>query len=121
MLLIATAGGLGALARWGLAGVVQNLAGGTFPWGTAVVNLLGSFAFGLAVAVMEGRFSISPQTRFFLLTGFLGAFTTFSTLIFETQQLLEDSQWLLAAGNLVLQNAAGLVVILLGLMLGRMI
>ena len=121
LLLIAAAGGLGSLARYGLSGVVHNWTGSTFPFGTTVVNVLGSLAFGFLVAVMEGRFPISPQTRVIVLIGFMGAFTTFSTLMFETAMLLEDSEWLLAAANLGIQNFIGLLALFLGLAAGRLV
>ena len=118
---LALAGAVGTLARYALAGVVQNAVGTLFPWGTAVVNLTGCLLFGLLVAVMEGRYAISGETRIILLTGFAGAFTTFSTFIFETEQLLAASRWGLAAGNLAMQNVLGVLALLLGLTLGRLI
>jgi CrcB protein len=121
LLWIAVAGALGTLARYWLAGVVQNAVGTMFPWGTAAVNLAGCLVFGALVAVMEGRFAISGETRIILLTGFMGAFTTFSTFVFETEQLLEGSEWALAAGNLALQNIVGLAALFAGLTLGRLI
>ncbi len=122
ILLLATAGGLGALARYGLTGVVQNWSrSDAFPYGTLAVNLLGSLAFGFLWAACEGRVTVSPQTRIIILTGFMGAFTTFSTLMFETAKLLEDAQWLLAFANLASHNVLGLVALFAGLMLGRMI
>jgi fluoride exporter len=121
LLLIAVAGGLGALSRYGLAGLVQRWTDSMFPWGTAVVNVVGCFVFGLLWVAMEERFSLSPETRVIVLTGFMGAFTTFSTYMFETQQLLEDSQYLAAFGNLGLQNVLGLAAVILGLTLGKLI
>ncbi len=121
LLLIAVAGSLGALARYGLAGLVQRWTDSVFPWGTVSVNIVGCFLFGLLWVAMEERFSFSPDSRAIVLTGFLGAFTTFSTYMFETQQLLEDSQYLAALGNLGLQNAAGLAAVIVGLSLGKLI
>lgn len=121
LLLIAAAGGLGTLARYGLTGVVQNLAGRSFPWGTVVVNVLGCFVFGVLWSSMEDRLAISPQSRQIVLVGFMGAFTTFSTFVFETGQLARDAQWLFAAGNLGLQNGLGLVALFAGLALGRLL
>ncbi len=118
---LALAGAAGTLARYGLAGAVQNAVGTLFPWGTALVNIVGCMVFGVLVAVMEGRFAISGETRVIVLTGFMGAFTTFSTFVFETEQLLEGARWGLAAGNLVLQNVVGVCALVLGLMLGRLI
>lgn len=121
LLLIAVAGGFGALSRYGLAGLVQRWTDSMFPWGTAVVNVVGCFLFGLLWVAMEERFPVTPETRVIVLTGFMGAFTTFSTYMFETQRLLEDSQYLAAFGNLGLQNSLGLAAIILGLSLGKLI
>ena len=121
LLLIAVAGGFGSLARYWLSGVVQNSSGSLFPYGTVAVNILGCLVFGFLVAVTEGRFAISPQTRAVILVGFMGAFTTFSTYIFETAALLEDSEWLLALGNMSLQNFVGLAALILGLFIGRLV
>lgn len=122
LILLAAAGGLGSLARYGLAGFVQNWSRSeTFPYGTLAVNLLGSLAFGLIAGVCEERFIVSPQTRIIVLTGFIGAFTTFSTLMFETARLLEDAQYLMAFSNLAAHNVLGLAALFAGLMLGRMI
>jgi fluoride exporter len=121
LLLIAAAGGLGAVARYGLAGLVQRWSDSFFPWGTATVNLVGCFLFAVVWVVTEERFAVSSETRIIILTGFMGAFTTFSTFMFETQQLLEESQYLAAVGNVALQNGVGLVAVLLGLMVGKWI
>ena len=121
LLLIAVAGGLGSLARYGLSSWVQNWSGSLFPYGTVVVNILGCLVFGFVVAVTEGRFAVGPETRAVILVGFMGAFTTFSTFIFETVALLEDSQWLLALGNMSLQNFVGMAALILGLFIGRLV
>lgn len=121
LVLIALAGAMGSLARYGLGGVVQNALGKSFPWGTVTVNLLGCLLFGLVWGLaVESRLTISAETRMILLVGFMGAFTTFSTFSFETVKLLEDSEWLLALGNLALQNIGGLVAMFVGLALGRL-
>ena len=119
LLLIAVAGGLGALARYGLAGLVQRITNGEFPWGTAVVNVTGCLLFGVLWAVMvESRLSISGETRAIILVGFMGSFTTFSTFAFETSQMLRDAQWLWAAVNVAGHNVAGIVALFLGLAIG---
>ena len=117
---IALAGALGALARYGLTGLVQRLTGAAFPWGTAVVNLSGCFLFGLVWIWFTERTSLPGDVRIIVLTGFMGAFTTFSTFIFETGGLVQDGQWLAAGANLILQNVTGLIALLLGTALGRM-
>ena len=118
---LAFAGALGALARYGLAGFVQRLSGGTFPWGTLVVNLLGCFLAGLLWGMFEKRGVTTALPRTVLLVGFLGAFTTFSTMMLETTEMLRASELIYATANLTLQNGIGLVAIIAGTMLGRMI
>lgn len=118
---LALAGSLGTLARYGLGGLVQRFAPASFPWGTLVINLLGCLLFGFVWALAENRMIISTQTRLILLTGFMGAFTTFSSFAFETSQLLDDSQWLWAAGNLLAQNICGIVLVFVGIALGRLV
>ncbi len=90
------AGAAGTLARYGLAGLMQRLLGESFPWGTLTVNALGCFLFGVVWMLAEDRLVISGQTRFVILTGFMGAFTTFSTFAFETAALraTPNGRWL---------------------------
>ena len=116
---LAVLGAAGTLARYGLGGFVQRLHGGAFPWGTLAVNALGCFLFGLVWTLAEERLVISGETRTIVLLGFMGAFTTFSTFAFETGAMLRDTEWLLAAGNLLAQNGLGLGFFFLGAALGR--
>jgi fluoride exporter len=119
--LMAVAGALGTLARYGLGGLVQETSGRIFPWGTVVVNLLGCLAFGVFWAALEERWPASGETRAIILVGFMGAFTTFSTFIFETRNLLADTQWLAAIGYFTLHNVGGLAALMAGLALGRLL
>ncbi len=121
LLCLAVAGAAGTLARYGLSGVAQRLGGAGFAWGTLAVNTLGCFLFGLLWTLADDRLIISGQTRFIMLTGFMGAFTTFSTFAFETSRYLEESQWGLAAANLLGQNILGLVCLMLGWAVGRLL
>ncbi len=118
---LAAAGALGTLARYGLGGLAQRLGNGSFPAGTLVVNAAGCFLFGLIWSLAEERALISSEARTVALVGFMGAFTTFSTLIFETSGLMRDSQWMAAALNLGAQNLSGLLLMLLGLTAGRIL
>ncbi|MCW5862593.1 MAG: CrcB family protein [Anaerolineae bacterium] len=120
-LLIGLAGALGALARYSLGGLVQRYSGFTFPVGTLVVNLLGTFLFGFIWALVEQRLVVSVETRVIILSGFLGAFTTFSSFMFETSTLVGDGQWGFAALNLTTQIILGLLAMFLGLAAGRAI
>ena len=116
---LALAGALGTLTRYAISGWTQRLAGESFPWGTLAVNMAGCFLFGFVWALAEDRLVISGETRFLILTGFMGAFTTFSTYAFETADQLRESQWLLATANVAAQTVGGLVLVLAGLALGR--
>ncbi len=119
--LLALAGSIGTLARYGLSLFVQKFNPMLFPWGTFTINLLGCFAFGIIWSLAEDRMVMSSETRLILLTGFMGAFTTFSTFAFETSQLLRDSQWWLAAGNFAGQTVLGIVLMIAGLGIGRIL
>ena len=121
ILLIALAGAAGTLCRYWLSGAVYAFMGRDFPWGTWAVNILGSFLFGLVWMLSEERGLISGQARIIILAGFMGAFTTFSTFIFESGEILRDAQWLKLALNLGGQNAVGFVALFLGSSLGRIL
>jgi len=115
------AGGVGALSRYGLSGLVQRLAGGSFPAGTFVVNMAGCLLFGLVWGLMEDRAGIGPQARVAVLTGYMGAFTTFSTYAFESAALLRGGQWAYALANIGGQNLLGLALLFAGLALAKLI
>lgn len=118
---IALAGAAGTVARYALSGLAQKLCGEKFPCGTLAVNAFGCFLFGVVWALGEERVVISGQMRFILLTGFMGAFTTFSTFAFETGEFLRDSDWMLATCNLAGQIVLGLVCLFLGFAASRLI
>ncbi|MBN1806462.1 MAG: fluoride efflux transporter CrcB [Sedimentisphaerales bacterium] len=118
---LSLAGAAGTITRYYLSGVIQRNVTTTFPFGTAVVNIIGCLLFGLLWAFVEDRLSVTGQTRTIIFVGFFGAFTTFSSYVFETSQLLDESQWLWATGNVLFQNVIGLVCILAGLAVGRLI
>jgi CrcB protein len=115
------AGASGTIARYWLSGVVQKSIAAEFPLGTAAVNMLGCLLFGLFWAFTENRLSISPQMRIIIFVGFFGAFTTFSSFMFESSQLLNESQWLWACANIILQNVLGLICVIAGLAIGKLI
>ena len=87
---LAAAGAAGTLARFTLSGLVQRFAGGSFPWGTLVVNLTGCFLYGLLLALAERRMDLDPNIRRIVFVGFMGAFTTFSSLISDTVQMAQE-------------------------------
>jgi len=112
-------GGLsGTFARYFLAGAVYELLGTRFPYGTLVVNLLGCFIIGALTTIAESKFLLSTNLRVLLMIGFCGAFTTFSTFIFETSSLIRDGETLRAFVNVIVSVIIGFVVFRLGVFLG---
>lgn len=108
LIMIMANGSAGALLRYAVSGFAQRLAGGSFPLGTLVVNVLGCLLMGLAAALFAGPHLIREEYRMALLVGLLGAFTTFSTFGIETFSLANDGQFRLAAANILLSNGLGL-------------
>ena len=121
LLLIALAGAAGTLCRYWLSGAVYDALGRDFPWGTWAVNILGSFLFGLVWELGQDRMLLRTEARTVLLTGFMGAFTTFSTFIFESGAFLEEGRILPALANVGFQTVLGFAALFGGLMLGRML
>lgn len=121
VLMIGVSGGLGALSRYWLEGAITRRHSGIFPLGTFIVNVSGAFLLGLLFAVMTERFLVNPQLRSALTIGFLGAYTTFSTLSLETFRLLEDGAYLYGFANVLGSLAAGLLAVWLGVVVGRAI
>ena len=116
---IGIAGALGALARYALDGVVSRRFPSSLPWGTFVVNVSGAFALGFLMTLMTEQLSTAPWLRSALAIGLLGAYTTFSTLSYETYRLLEDGALGLAAANMLGSAAVGLFAVYLGVVSAR--
>lgn len=120
VLAVAIGGALGAMARYGLGGLVHRYASPHFPYGTFVVNVLGCLLFGILAGLSEHRFVLGPTARAFLLIGILGGFTTFSSFTFETFQLLRDAELARAAVNMAGQLLIGLAALWAGFVLARL-
>ncbi len=120
ILMLLLGGGAGAVARYSLAGFVSNIFPGFFPSGTMVVNLAGSFLIGLLWGFSE-IFNISPNTRTFIFIGFLGSFTTFSTFALESFNLIRDNEKWFALINILLSNAAAIILVFLGFFIAKAI
>lgn len=114
ILLIGIGGFLGAVARYGVALWIGQRWGSSFPLGTFVINISGSFLIGLLMVLFTERFMVNPQWRLLLVIGFLGAYTTFSTFEYETGALLKDGEWLFALLNVVLSVVVGFIALKLG-------
>jgi len=120
-LVVFTGGGIGSVARFMLATWIGQRWGRSFPLGTFVVNVFGSFLIGLLMTLMAERFLENPQWRLLLVVGGLGGFTTFSTFQYETGKLVVDGELIYAALNIVLSVLAGFTALKLGEVIARSI
>ena len=115
VLLVGFGGFLGAILRYMLAGSVQaRTVGSSIPWATLVVNVLGCLAIGLVSKVAETRGFISTETHSFLVIGFLGSLTTFSTFGYETVQFLQLQEVRSALMNVTLNLVLGIIAVFAG-------
>ncbi|MSQ08751.1 MAG: CrcB family protein [Dehalococcoidia bacterium] len=119
VLWLAVAGAAGTLARYGVTTLFLRYAPSGFPWGVFAINVAGSFLFGAVWVMGEERGVVGPNMRLIALTGFMGAFTTFSTFAFDSVQLARGGNWTWMVANLVLSSAAGMAAVLVGFRVGR--
>ena len=118
MLNVALGGALGALMRYSFSGFVYRLTGAGFPWGTLCVNLTGSFFIGILWGLSE-IFMIAPGSRAFIMTGFIGSFTTFSTFSLENIHLIREREYFLSGANIAASVIFGLILVFTGYTLAR--
>jgi CrcB protein len=111
---IALAGLVGTLVRYWLSGFVARQYGETFPWGTLIVNLIGSFLAGAMYHLAEERLLLSPAVRTVVFIGLLGGFTTFSSYGLQTFTLLRNGEIGLATLNVTVSNVLGLLMVWMG-------
>ena len=116
-LLVALGGAIGATLRYGVWRLTVALFGGTWPVGTAIVNVVGSLLLGLIVGL--GPKGLPPEVRAFAATGILGAFTTFSTFSVESASLAQRGDVTAAIGNVVVNTVLGISDAVIGLWLAR--
>ncbi len=121
ILVIGMGGFLGAVSRYGVAVWIGQRWGRSFPLGTFVINVSGSFLIGLLMPLLTERFIVNPQWRLLLVVGFLGAYTTFSTFEYETGALLKDGQWLYAGLNVMGSVVAGFIALKIGEVIAKSI
>jgi len=120
LILVGVGGFFGAIARYLVDGWVSGTTkAGAFPLGTFVINVSGAFALGLLFALALEKAAIDPRIRGPVMIGFLGAYTTFSTLMLESWRLAEDGSWNLALLNIGLSSVVGMCAVFAGLTLGR--
>ena len=111
----------GGFARYFLAGGVYGWLGTDFPYGTLIVNLIGCFLIGFFDSLTEAKFLLGPNSRILLMTGFCGAFTTFSTFMLETGNLIKDGEMLRALGNVLISMLIGFLLFRAGAILGEIL
>lgn len=119
LLAIAAGGALGAVLRFGLSNGIHRVLGRDFPYGTLVVNVVGSLLMGFLFVMLVERIAVSIEWRSAVLVGLLGAFTTFSTFSFETLALFDAGVPLKALANILASVVLCLVATWLGIVLGR--
>lgn len=119
LLFLALAGAIGTVARFLLLEVVKSRAGTALPLGTFVVNITGCFLTGIFMEIWDAHFHPASESRLVVLVGFMGAFTTFSSVMAETAFMIRHSDWLLVPLNLLLQNSFGLLSVFGGIAAAR--
>lgn len=111
---VAVGSALGGVSRYLLGGLIQRLLDATFPVGTLVINISGSFLLGAIVRYAVETPTLTPEVRALLTIGFCGGYTTFSTFSYETVAMLKDGEW----GRVGVYVAASVLLSLVGVLLG---
>jgi len=119
---VAIGGALGGVSRFWLSGLIAARFGETFPWGTLIINITGSFLIGIFAALVTPEGRLDSQSRVFitqfLMIGICGGYTTFSAFSLRTLQLMQERQWLYASGNVILSLVLCMIAVWLGYLLG---
>jgi CrcB protein len=119
LIAIAVGGAFGAIARYKITSWMGGLGGTGFPWGTLFVNVAGGLLMGLVLEGLASRGQTDPALKAFLLTGMLGAFTTFSAFSLDVVTLVERQQLLLAGGYVTASVGASVVALFMGILIKR--
>ena len=116
---IAIGSAVGGVARYWCSGIAARLIGETFPWGTLIVNVIGSLVIGFFATLTgpDGRVFVSSTARAFVMIGLCGGYTTFSSFSIQTLALVHDGEWLQAGANI----AASVILCLLAVWLGHIV
>lgn len=117
--MVGIGGFVGAIARFALGSYIGNRMGSRFPYGTFVINISGSFLIGLILTVLTRVSGASPNWRYLIPIGFIGAYTTFSTFEYETFQTLQDGQLFATFLNVGLSLIVGFIAVWAGVVAGR--
>lgn len=117
--MVGIGGFVGAIARFVLGSYIGNRFGTRFPYGTFVINISGSFLLGAVMTMLVQRTNASPNWRYLVPIGFIGAYTTFSTFEYETLRTVQDGQMLIAFVNVALSVIVGFAAVWAGILVGR--
>jgi len=120
-LLVSLGAAIGGGLRFGVSRWIYKILPSSFPYGTLMVNVVGSFVIGIIMFYLDPKEMISPRLRLFLTVGFCGGFTTFSTFSYETISLFRDSQFTLASLNILTNLIFCLAGVLLGFLFSKLI
>lgn len=118
---IIAGGSIGTILRYACSGVVLKIFGTNFPYGTLAVNFIGCFFIGLLASIAEKKFFIGPNMRLLLMIGFCGAFTTFSTFMFETDNLIKNGEMIKACLNIFVSVIGAFILFRVGSMIGEVL
>jgi len=119
--MVGLGGFVGAIARFWVGVYIANRMGTRFPYGTFVINISGSFIIGLVITVLAERSSLSPNWRYLIPIGFVGAYTTFSTFEFETLRAIQDGQIAIGMLNVFGSVIAGFIAVWLGVITAKLL
>ena len=120
-LIVALGSGIGGMLRYYISDLVQKYSTSLFPYGTLTVNIIGSFIIGMFLFYLDSLKLISSEMRLFLTVGLCGGLTTFSTFSYETIKLIQDSEFLLAGTNVLLNVFVTLLAVLLAAFISKLI
>lgn len=120
-LIVAFGSGIGGLLRYVISDFVYKYSSSLFPYGTLAVNVVGSFILGLILFYLDSLKLISSEMRLFLTIGLCGGLTTFSTFSYETVKLIQDSQYLLAGTNILLNVFVTILAVLLAAFISKLL
>jgi CrcB protein len=119
--MVALGGAVGSMLRFWAGGYVSTRLGTRFPYGTFLINITASFLIGFIMTLLAERGHWSPNWRYLAIIGFLGGYSTFSSFEYETFQVFQDGEFLIAGMNVVLSVAVGFLAVWVGVIAGRVI
>ena len=120
-LIVALGSGIGGFLRYVISDLIYKYASSLFPYGTLTVNIIGSFLLGFILFYLDALKLISSEMRLFFTVGLCGGLTTFSTFSYETVKLIQNSEYLLAGSNLLLNIFVTILAVFLAAFISKLI